>query len=63
MGFAAVAGSALILPAATSGFAVITHPSVLWVTGIAVGLLVTATVVYGCWRLAVAEVPNVGEHA
>lgn len=59
--YLAVVGPALALPMAASGFPVMAHSVAMWVVGLVTGLGVTAVVVVGCWRLALAEVDAIGE--
>jgi hypothetical protein len=60
-GYIGVTGLALAVPAAASGFPVIANPWVLWLGGVGVGVGVTAVVVFGSWRVAAAELANIGE--
>jgi ABC-2 type transport system permease protein len=58
-GYGFVAGIALLLPPATSGFPMIAHPGPLWALGLAIGLGVTAVVVVTGLRLAIGEIDRV----
>jgi hypothetical protein len=59
--YIAVAGTALGLPAAVSGFPVLSRAPLLWLLGLVVGLGLTALVILGSYWLARAEVDAVGE--
>jgi ABC-2 type transport system permease protein len=56
-----VAGTALGLPAAVSGFPVLARAPVLWALGLTVGLGLTAVVILGAYWLASSELEAVGE--
>lgn len=59
--YIAVAGFALAVPVAASGFPVIGHLSLLWAGGLGIGVGVTALVAAGAWRLANLEIAGIGE--
>jgi hypothetical protein len=56
-----VAGTAVGLPAAVSGFGMLDHVGVLWAVGLAIGLSLTVVVVGGSLWLAAGELDAVGE--
>lgn len=60
-GYMGLAGTALGLPAAVSGFPVLGGAPALWAVGLFVGLGLTAVVMIGSLRLARAELPAIGE--
>lgn len=60
-GYIFVAGSALGLPAAVSGFPMLDNAAGYWLLGLAIGLGLTALVIAGSFWLAAAELEAVGE--
>jgi hypothetical protein len=56
-----VAGGALIVPAAMMGFPLLGNPLLIWTMGLGLGLGVTAIVVATAYRLALREMPAIGE--
>ncbi len=60
-GYIFVAGSALGLPAAVSGFHMLANGQLFWLAGLVIGLGLTVLVVAGSFWLAAAELAAVGE--
>lgn len=60
-GYAAVAGSALMLPLAVSQFRLLGSPALLWAGGLTVGLGLTVIAVLGSLWVAMGEMAAVGE--
>ena len=56
-----VAGGALMVPAAMMGFPLLGNPLVIWTMGLGLGLGVTVIVVATAYRLALREMPAIGE--